>query len=338
MVVYFYDDLRPGGFTNQIAFLIDYLACLSRKRHDTKPVVILNCFFNDHLNHRLTTPISKILDLVALTSIFPQFVFIDVHNLPNDFELHWGCRSTYTQLGSKHLFEFVKYKNPTLLLSLKDIAPNGERHHLRIHCPSKEIPRIDLPYRDFIVQVDRTQYFRDGVRVLFDEGYEPVFRTLQFSYRIHGTDEESMDLLSTYRTHHIVHLRTEEDAIEAWATPSETSEPGYENDRTMMTYRRNIEDAYIATIKASIDPTHDESILHILTADRTDSRVLRWMESNGYRVFMRPYNPDIGRECNALEDLIISTTYGNGVLIGHSRSTFSHLLKIRVASTAIFFV
>ena len=322
MRVCFYEDITPRGLTNQIIFLVDYLRTLLNVHgnESTTFIVILPYFFNDLNNHQLLTPMSEILLFESLSNMFPQITFIDLHKLPEDFIIEWGAENTWHRIQHQHFIHFIRHYHPLSIIGI----PYSEGSGIRISCQSHGFHDIQIDYRNNMLDIDRTRYYFIGMEQILTEDTRRLLRNLQFSYPIYNPlFLERPDRIPPkgYTKYHVVHLRMEDDAIQAWSENDENRSSSEQE------YRSNVESAYLSSIFENIFPT-EHHIIIILTANR-DEKFLQQIINRGHHVWLRPYNDEIGRECNAIEDLEIATKYGNGIFVGHPRSTFSHMISIR---------
>ena len=103
---------------------------------------------------------------------------------------------------------------------------------------------------------------------------------------------------------HVVHLRNEIDAIKHWGAINSMSEDEY---------RELYETIVKGLIREHIPKT--DTIL-VLTADVVDNPVIEELRSDGFRLFVREKEP-IGRDMNAIVDLLIGSSSCTGVYIGN---------------------
>ena len=116
------------------------------------------------------------------------------------------------------------------------------------------------------------------------------------------------------------HLRLEDDAIIHW---------GNINNINIVEYKKIIENKYIDIIKRNIDKNDKNIILSY----STNNNVINYLKDNGYHFVFVEKNINIGRELNALVDLLISKFCNNKFIgnfntsIGNTNgSTFSYYI------------
>ncbi len=316
--LYFYEDIRPSGFTNQITFLLDYLARLKEKVQERTVVVFLHYFFNDYQDSGMVTPISHILDLEWMHhTLFPNIIFVDLHDLPSDFTVSWShVEGERIGMDKTRLAFLIKHVNVANALGLPQ---SDSDNYLYITCPSKDIPELPIPYVNNVLRLTRGLFHGIGMNMIHDESYRTFFQHVRFSYSFSLEETEETCLL-TYHERNVIHLRLEQDAIHEWFDGNKFS--------TKEDYSHDLINKYTNKIKEMISK---DSISILVTSKHQDNPVMEWMRAHGYPFFIRPYNHAIGREKNALEDMILACTYGNNLLLGYARSTFSQWLHLRVA-------
>jgi len=116
----------------------------------------------------------------------------------------------------------------------------------------------------------------------------------------------------------VLHLRIENDAINHWSKQNKMSPTFFQ------TY---IEDKYINLIQKHVLQT-DANI--ILTYSE-NNRVIDYLKNNNYKYYISDKNPDVGREVNAISDLLISEKCNNIFIGGFNieklnGSTFSYCI------------
>lgn len=325
MTVFFYEDIAPKGMTNQITFLIDYLICImnmmKEKNSDERVIIFLHYFFNDYTNHDLVSPISNILDLDFLSNtFFKNFILFDLNKLPDDFYLQWIDGNCIEYLSSKDLFWFLKTFHPLTHLSksLKESSTN--ECNVRINCQSRDITHVDIPYRNHVLMVDRIQYYSIGMDILREPNTFTLFKNIRF------IDESNIDLphLLEYKKRHVIHLRLENDAVEQWWRDNDNISICESQDIYVNSYFQK----YIELIERFINK--DDICILLTSPSTSQAMMVKWFTQSDFTFYQKPYNPSIGRERNAILDLCIATKYGNGMFIGHSRSTFSQWISIRM--------
>ena len=124
---------------------------------------------------------------------------------------------------------------------------------------------------------------------------------------------------------HVIHLRNEDDALQHWSSMNSMTEEEYGT-----LYESTVE----KLVRAHI-PKQEPII--ILTAKPNNNRFLELLTREKYTYFVKA-NEDIGREMNAIVDLLIGRActgvfIGNYVLETHQGSTFSFTLHNSLPST-----
>jgi len=111
----------------------------------------------------------------------------------------------------------------------------------------------------------------------------------------------------------IIHLRVEKDAIIHWSRI---------NNMNPILFNILLEQKYINLINKYINK-------HVFTVVMTysmNNNVIKFLKKNGYNFFISKKDVTIGRECNALTDLLLARQINN-FFIGVGGSTFTHLIN-----------
>jgi hypothetical protein len=216
MEIYFYEDIHPKGLTNQIVFLIDYLVCVHnivKFKDNGKAIIVLHYFYDDFEDHTLLTPISKVIDLETLSKkYFPQFIFLDLNALPEDIQIELISGDLVSKIRWKDFFFFVKVMHRIKYVSSKLLVKDMSECVVRIKCPSKNIDHCEMKYENDMLTIDRMQYYSVGLDIFYDNNFQPIFKDIQF---LNSTIDTFHDELSKYDTRHVIHLRLEEDSVNA---------------------------------------------------------------------------------------------------------------------------
>lgn len=107
----------------------------------------------------------------------------------------------------------------------------------------------------------------------------------------------------------IVHLRLEPDALIHWSKI---------NNIYPTNFKTLIEKKYIYLINKFIN----KNAFTIIMSYSTNNNVIRFLNINKYNYFIKKKDPSIGRECNALNDLLLARQMNN-FFIGSGGSTFT---------------
>lgn len=320
---YFYDDIQPKGFTNQIVFFIDYLYGLQKihklQEENLSCVIFVNCFFDDFMNHKLHTPMSHIIDFPFFKKYFPKFKIVDLHNLPNDFVLLWGKNNNFSQIPIKPdtIFRMIKLKCPLMQL----LFPLYDPFHTeqKIFCMYVDhnwymTPEYNGVFMDMIYDKPSRE-FCNGINLLDIPECQDIFKQLPFNIK-----NDPIPMLLQYEKRNIIHLRNEMDALMSWA-----------NDKTIFEYECEINQKYMDAIEKYIGK-NDNEITIILCARKVDNTIIEWMKHKGYHIYIHPHDETVGREIMAVKDFILATEYCNNTMILCKRSSFSRWLEIRVTN------
>jgi hypothetical protein len=107
----------------------------------------------------------------------------------------------------------------------------------------------------------------------------------------------------------VVHLRLEPDALIHWSNM---------NNMNPINFKKIIEKKYIYLINKFIN----KNVFTIIMSYSTDNNVIKFLNINKYNYFIKKKDPSIGRECNALNDLLLARQMNN-FFIGSGGSTFT---------------
>jgi len=169
----------------------------------------------------------------------------------------------------------------------------------------------------------RTSVFHSkGEKELFDE----LLAQMPFQYRFHQLANDFLknsfqtDVLSSLMEIpiNVMHLRLEEDAIPFWGMINRISPQEYES-------------ALVNKYIKIVEQYFDKNSTTIIVSMKTDNPVCDYMRENGYKLLFMDKTKVIGRELNAIVDLLIST-HCNRVFVGNALphkfngSTFSYTI------------
>jgi hypothetical protein len=111
----------------------------------------------------------------------------------------------------------------------------------------------------------------------------------------------------------VIHLRIEDDAIKHWARLSNIN-PNL--------FKRALEAKYIYLINKYIN----KHAFTIVMTYSKNNNVMKYLQNNGYHFFTKNNDLSIGRECNALKDLLLARKMNN-FFIGAQESSFTYFIQ-----------
>jgi hypothetical protein len=111
----------------------------------------------------------------------------------------------------------------------------------------------------------------------------------------------------------VIHLRIESDSIIHWSKM---------NKMNPISFYKKLEQKYIYLINKFIN----KNAFTIVMTYSTKNNVINFLKMNGYNFFISRKDLSIGRECNALKDLLLARQMNN-FFICTGGSTFSHLIN-----------
>lgn len=165
-----------------------------------------------------------------------------------------------------------------------------------------------------------TRINRDHAKELTPQ-FDLLLSTLRFcvNYETHVEDFLRSSFSTLSEKYNVWHVRNEDDAMKHWAKLNGISEDNY---------RIVYETHYIDAVRKYINK---ESTNIVLTSKVENNSIIERLKQEGYRIYVRPNIPDIGREMNAIVDLLMGFNC-KGVFIGNINpytmqgSTFSYVL------------
>jgi hypothetical protein len=162
------------------------------------------------------------------------------------------------------------------------------------------------------------QVHNDGTFLFYD-----ILRNIVFHNDYTEKADNYLKSLSPLTKVNCIHLRLENDAMEAW---------GSINGTPAEKYKQLVEDKYIRFIQRYLTDKND---LTIVLAHDYDNAVIRYLEENKYNYKLTPkYYGE--REVSAIVDLQIGGQACNNVCLCVFESTFSFALCARVKDKSNF--
>ena len=152
--------------------------------------------------------------------------------------------------------------------------------------------------------VDASKFFDIFNNIKFNDKYYNLSNNLINEIKFKLGDDVKIN---------IIHLRVEKDAIIHWSRI---------NNMNPILFNILLEQKYINLINKYINK-------HVFTVVMTysmNNNVIKFLKKNGYNFFISKKDVTIGRECNALTDLLLARQIDN-FFIGVGGSTFTHLIN-----------
>jgi len=110
----------------------------------------------------------------------------------------------------------------------------------------------------------------------------------------------------------VIHLRIEDDAVNHWSKL---------NNLRPDVFKSELEKKYINLINKYIN----KYVFTIVMTYNKNNNVIKYLQSNGYYFFTKKTDSTLGRECNAIQDLLLARKMNN-FFIGVEGSTFSSFI------------
>jgi hypothetical protein len=322
------------GFTNQIFSLVTNLVIAYKIK---KNVVIVNDFLDD-ITRETYTPISQIFDLEKTNKYIN-----DRYNLLLCDSNHVDFKVVLVTYGNKYKTlnitnNFIKkyVKDNTLYISKRenlnsiqgDPSPGNPKRLYILYSINGVMfeesfdESFSFLVEDISFDLSKAEHINKfgWINTIDKIMFEDILQNIYYHSRFHQISKQffKTNMISS-KTINVIHLRLEPDAIMHWSKI---------NNMNPYEYKTAIESKYIDTIQKYLNK-NDATI--ILTYS-TDNIVIEYLKKNGYIYYVNTKLPELGREQNAIIDLVISTRCNN-IFIGNftvdtlSGSTFSYYIK-----------
>lgn len=328
--------ISSSGLCNQFYALI---AGILQAIEEGKNVVVIDSFLNEIQKNKYS-PISYILDLPKMNEYLQQrFHIVLVDSSFLDFKI------LGIEYGGENGIERIKITEPILSQFSKNplqlrIPKSYEFKMWNSLIPQVQNKKLYITFQigDYVIEKDFPEKREEDI--IFDlqqplyklvgkwrtKENEAVFNELLqnifFTPNLYPYAFECMKATKekySSNIYHVIHLRVEDDAIDHWSI---------QNNMTSTHFREKVENKYINLIQRYL-PNKEEPI--ILLTYSFQNRVIQYLQQNGYKIVINNKDKEIGREVNAIVDLIIGENC-NGVYIGPYTSTFTQTLYYRMNS------
>ncbi len=314
-----------SGLCNQINSLV---TSIFEAYKFNLPIVFVEEFMIDIFSEKLK-PASEIFDFKAINRyIKPKYNVYLVDSKKINLRIpHININNTNIIEKYKDIFFknniFHIPKDYHLLDDLSSI--NGTLKISFIFDNNIEIP-IEIPIQDGIIQKELKIYL-DPAKMPFRQTngwksaengfiFNDIIKEIRFQQFFYDNNFKWFSQRNlVLRPFHTVHLRIEDDAIKHWSVQNHMSDD---------VYRETLENKYIHLICKYC--AKNEPII-LLTYDE-NNRVFRDLKANGYEVYVKEKDLSIGREVNAIYDMLLADSTG-GVFIGGYSSSFTQAIFFR---------
>lgn len=152
--------------------------------------------------------------------------------------------------------------------------------------------------------INEIEFFDIFNNMKFKEQYYNLSNNLIKEVKLNLGDDVKINL---------IHLRVEKDSIIHWSKM---------NNMNPILFYRILEKKYINLINKYINK-HAFTIVLTYSAN---NNVINFLKMNGYNFYISKKDVSLGRECNALKDLLLARNVNN-FFIGVGGSSFSHLIN-----------
>lgn len=322
------------GFCNQ---LYSIARSVLNTRELNKKIIVIDSYLNE-IDQKESTPISQILDLPKtnqyLLEKFNVFIMDYHHHQIQIHKIELIHESNMIDITSKiqHTYDRdSKIKIPIQedFIQMYSLPLEKKNTNIRIYIQcDQEIICWNCDYETFLkrgfqidlqkVPLENLLKWREPSNII---QFNEIIKNIKFHPRFyHIVDEEfqkiqqTMNILSSSKTHSI-HIRLEDDAIQHWSQL---------NNTYIELYKTVVESKYIRYIWKRI-PKDELIILH--TYDE-NNEVVKFLQRNQYKYYIRKKDIRMGREVNAIIDLLMSERC-DGYIFGAAASTFSQTIMAR---------
>lgn len=229
--------------------------------------------------------------------------------------------------GNNYLF-ISKYTNlnlidgdpsPNILKQIKIIYSLNDSDYT-VYKHFDEDSEININFKDFNNVIWHAQNNINTERIKNYNLIHNLLLHIKFLDRYHIISQQFINtIISNNDTViNVIHIRNEADAIQFW---------GNINNMTNDEYKNILENKYIHLINTYID----KNSLNIILSMNTSNKVIDYLKINNYKYFLSDKTRVIGREENAIIDLINGTNcnniyIGNANMTTYNGSTFSYVL------------
>ena len=326
------------GLCNQLfSFINHLLLCATNSSTDIK-ILILNNFCKG-IDTNEYCSIDTIIDLKSIENIIKEYninIFLTSHITNIDLiDAKYGINNNFINLvdilktpqsiciNKKTNINNLCKKDPCNGIPKKIVIKFKINDNIYIQETNELCGHIKEDI-DMIFDINNTNNYKYSVILTENsrkhiEKFNNLFRQLKFNDMFYKIVDNFWDSIDTkYTIINIFHLRIEKDALYFWSKLNSMSESIFTNKLTSK---------YIYLINKYITKSDNE--LTIVLSASTSNNIIDYMISNNYNIIQSPKNILVGRELNAIVDLLISKKCNN-VYIGNynpitlTGSTFSY--------------
>jgi hypothetical protein len=333
---------EKSGITNQLVVL---LSSFILARQENKKIVIVDNFLNDYSSETYSN-ISKILDVPTMNVYLKNkynLIMIDRYHVNfKILSIKYGLNDTTIDITNE-LIEKC-YTDNKLFISNKlnlnsikyDPCPGqGKKLYITYFINDNIfeeiynemfnclVDNIVFNLDDKDIYLHRFHWINYLDRTMFDD----ILRNIVYNKYFICMSNKYTSTLNKNNKINVLHLRLEPDAIEYWSRM---------NNMEQHIFKKCIENKYINIIKNHINKTDNNIILSYFT----DNNVVDYLRTNNYKYCFVPKIFSIGRELNAIIDLLVAENCNN-IFVGNfhvnklNGSTFSYFILQKLYNTSI---
>jgi len=338
-----------AGFTNQIISLISGIIITCKQN---KKILIANDF-RINFNKDDVIALSKVVDLQKLNIFLKKYdvLVIDKRNITfNVISIYYGSSeknkvditNDISRSSNKLVIKtdlnlnllkgdphFGKFKKIYVKFSINSIIfeESFEEHDNYL---KKE---INYDFDNLVANINNWYWITEFDHKMFDDilvniCYNNCYHDIANKFikninnKINVLLNNKINVLLNNKIN-VLHLRLEDDAIIHWSK---------KNHLTINDFRLVLENKYINIVSKYIDKNN----LNIILSYSKNNKVIDFLKDNNYNYCFIPKDESLGRELNALNDLLVSGScnnifVGNFNMIKYSGSTFSYYIIKRLS-------
>jgi hypothetical protein len=314
-----------SGLTNQ---LFTFITSILIHSSNNPRAIIIDNFQDDFQSATIRSPISSIFDMqqmnIFLKNNFNILIF-DKNEVEFKIEsITYGVNENIFDITEEIVIRY--YKENTLCIP-KNIIFNSIKGDPKSNVKKQLLIKYSIngemfnetfpenPLNNIVFNLQKAQYINKflWINALNRTNFDYILKNICFNSKF-------MKIIPDFKEDkiNVVHLRIEGDAVNHWSKQNKMS-PAF--------FQTYIEDKYIDLIKNHVLKT-DANI--ILTYSE-NNRVIDYLKTNNYKYYISEKKTEVGREVNAISDLLISEKCNNIFIGGFNieklnGSTFSYCI------------
>ena len=329
------------GLCNQLFSLV---TCILTAINNNQNIIIIDNIRNEYTSNSSNTNISDIFNIPKFNDYLKNnfnIQIFDKNNLTFKIKsIKYGIKESKINITNNILNDFLQNdifhitKNINLNLINGDPAPNTQKYlfiKYKINDSYfKETfnEKYSFLEEDIIFNLNNTNYnyIFEWINFISRDIFDEILKNIAFNDKFNILVQNFLhkNKINENDKINIFHLRLEDDAMNHW---------GSINHMHVTDFKKTIENKYIDIIKNFIDKNDKNIILSY----SLDNNVIDFLKQNNYKYYFIEKDFNIGREINAIFDLVVGK-YCNNIFIGNfnldnlNGSSFSYCLIKRFKS------